>query len=382
MADDAAPMRKIDDATYGAPPESRGKRRLLRARRWFQLDANRLHVAGLLLVASFVVIVLVGEFAPVPVRSFLTNGISPGAVLVELLKTIVSVVVIVLSINQLVLSPGLGPVGDQRERYDQSVELRRRVEAHTGTVASPSSPALFLGVLVDAIVDQAARLEEVTADVGDPELRAKTGAFADDVTDDGTAVASRLSAGRFGEFEVVSAALRFSITERVRTLQAIRDSHGESAVGPVADRFDELEALLELFTIAREYFKTVYIREEYISLSESLLYTGLPAIVATYCAAQIYTPTIFPGSLLGVERRLLFVAGAVTVSLTPFVVLVAYVFRLTAMSRSTLFVGPFAARKRSRDASDHGGDAGADAERVGVDAGAGGEATPTGTDKD
>lgn len=113
-----------------------------------------------------------------------------------------------------------------------------------------------------------------------------------------------------------------------------------------------METLLKLFTVAREYLKTILIRSEYIGLSEALLYTGLPSIVITYSSAQLYEPTIFPGQLFGIDRQLLFVSGAVTVALMPLVVLIAYVFRLAALSRSTLFIGPFAAKPTTNDRPD------------------------------
>lgn len=351
MADDGAskPIRKVDDATYGTPPRHPVRRQLFRLKRWVLLDANRNTVAGAMLATTFAVIVLVGSYGPVPVRSFLVEGVSPGTILVELLKAIVSVVVIVLSINQLVLSPGLGPVGEQRERYEQSIDLRQEVEDHTGTRVSPESPALFLAVILDAIAEQATRIEETASDVGDPTFRARTNEFTTDVVGEAGEVSPLVASGRFGEFEVISAVLRFAISEKVRSLRDLRRVHEGALPDPVAEACDEMNDLLELFTIAREYLKTVYIREEYISLSEGLLYTGLPSILLTYLAAQLYMPTVFPGHVLGIEKQLLFVGGAVTIALTPFVLLVSYVFRLAAMSRSTLFVGPFDARRSETD---------------------------------
>ncbi|WP_227376247.1 hypothetical protein [Haladaptatus halobius] len=75
---DSVPIQMIDDATYGKPPVNQIGRRLTRAKRWFQLDANRWVVTGVLLSAIFLVIILVGSFGPVSVQSFLTEGISPG----------------------------------------------------------------------------------------------------------------------------------------------------------------------------------------------------------------------------------------------------------------------------------------------------------------
>ena len=359
MSDDGAskPVQKIDDATYGTPPHDPARRQLLKVKRWVLLDANRNTVAGLLLGASFTVIVLVGSFGPVPVQTFLTEGISPGTALVELLKSIVSVVVIVLSINQLVLSPGLGSVGDQRERFDQSIELRQQVEDHTGMNVSPVSPATFLSVLLDAIIDQTNHIDELTSRTDDQAVRERTNEFTNAVVGEARIVSTLLSSSHFGWFDVVSAVLRFAISEKVQSLRGIQQANDESLSEPVSEAFDEMNELLELFTVAREYLKTIYIREEFIRLSGALLYTGLPAILVTYCTAQIYTSSVFPGQIFGIEKQLLFVSGAVTIALAPFVLLISYGFRLASLSRSTLFIGPFDAREPGEDreeTSSHG----------------------------
>lgn len=354
MADDGAskPIQKLDDVTYGTPPRDPASRRLLEVKRWFVLNGNRNVVAGLLLAASFTVLVLVGTFGPVPVDTFLREGISPGAALVELLKSIVAVVVIILSINQLVLSPGLGSVGDQQERFEQSITLRERVEDHTGTTVSPISPASFLVVLLDAIIEQADRIDERAARTDDRGFEERTAAFTNTVRNQASSVRGLLASDHFGRFDVIAAVLRFTISEKVNTVRGLQQADDESLPEPLSEALDEMIELLELFTVAREYLKNIYIREEYISLSEALLYTGLPAILVTYITAQMYTPSIFPGQLFGFEKQLLFVSGAVTIALVPFVLLVSYVFRLAALSRSTLFIGPFDARETNEERGD------------------------------
>ena len=342
--DERVPIRRIDDATYGTPPASRRGRAIVRVKRWFQLDANRWAVTALLAVGTFLAIVLVGTYGPAPVESFLTAGISPGSILVELLKTIVSVVVIVLSINQLVLSPGLGPVGEQRNRFEGTIDLRERIESHTGARVVPTSPAHTLKLLVDALIDGAERLREVADESSDPEFAADVDDYADAVVDEASSVSRILRDSRFGRFDATSAALRIAISEKVRGIDELEARHGAALSKAEQAALDEMGDRLQLFAVGREYLKTVYVRSEYIELSEGLLYTGLPCIVVTYSAAQLYTPTLFRGEALGIDALLMFVAGAVTVSLLPLLLLIAYVFRLAAMSRSTLFIGPFAAR--------------------------------------
>lgn len=338
-SDDRRPAMKIGDATYGRPPSGRVRRLVLRVKRWFFLSANRWLVTALLLVGVFVTIVLTGAYGPVPVEVFLDAGISPGAALIELLKTIVTVLVIVLSINQLVLSPGLGPVGDQQERFDDEMDLRRQMESLTGVDVSPSSPGRFLQTVTGAMAEAAADLRDTAEGVEDADRREELIAYADAVEAEATYVSDRLKTDRFGLFEVTPTVLRFATSEKFRKLHRIEHTGDEVPTAP-ADRLDDL---LELFTVAREYMKTVYIRSEYINLSQGLLYVGLPSLVLTYVAAQMYSPGVFPGATLGVRNLLLFLAGAVTVSITSVALLVSYVLRLAAMSRSTLFLGPFAA---------------------------------------
>ncbi|WP_232685967.1 hypothetical protein [Halobacterium zhouii] len=341
--DDQRLAMKVGDATASRPPRGRASRLLTRVKRWILLTASRWLVTALLLVVTFAVIVAIGAYGPIPVRSFLTAGASPGAILVELMKAIVSIVVIVLSINQLVLSPGLGPVSDQQTRYDDSMELRRRMEALTGTDVSPSSPAAFLRVVVDEIARQADEVHDAAAGLDDATDRESVQTYAETVASEARAVSRQLSTDRFGMFEVTPTVLRFAISEKVRDLRGLQEDLDRAGGEDGIEALDRLYDLLELFTVSREYLKTVYIRSEYVNFSEALLYIGLPSLVATYVAAQMYSPDVFPGTTFGIETQLLFVALAVTVSISPFALLTAYVFRLAAMSRSTLFVGPFAA---------------------------------------
>lgn len=334
---------KIGDATAGRLPETRAGRQVVRVKRWFLLTASRWLVTALLLAFTFAVVVAVGLYGPVSVRAFLTDGVSPGSALVELMKAIISIVVIVLSINQLVLSPGLGPVSDQQERYDDSMELRERMESLTDTRVSPSSPAVFLGTITEAIANQADALGEEAASMADSELRDDAEEYAETVAQQARTVTRRLEENRFGVFEATPTVLRFAISEKVRGVRELEAALREADADVDFESIERLHELLGLFTVSREYLKTVYIRTEYINFSEALVYIGLPSLVATYSMAQLYSSSVFPGTTFGVETQLLFVAFAVTVGVTPFALLSAYVFRLAAMSRSTLFVGPFAA---------------------------------------
>jgi len=310
-------------------------------KRWFLVDANRWLVVGLLALATFGLTVLVGTFGPVSVQRFLAEGISPATALVELLKTIVSVTTIVLSINQLVLSPELGPVSDQRERLEDTMELRRRSEGLLDDTVSPLSPGQYLDDLVSALRDRA---ESLPTDVaGSPDLESDVTAFSRRLVADAENVNEKLRDAKFGDFEAVAAVMDFDTSGKIRRLRRIRKEYSEQLDDDEREALVETVNALELFVTARGYLKTTYIRTEFINFSRALLYVGLPSLLLAFWAAQMYDPTVFPGRTLGVENRLWFVSAAATTALLPFVTLISYISRLATVSQSTLFIGPFVA---------------------------------------
>ncbi|WP_135806098.1 hypothetical protein [Halorussus marinus] len=333
-------LTEISD-TIDRPDRGTLRAALFALKRWLLLDANRWTVVGLLTGSVFVLTVLVGTFGPVSAQRFLARGTSPGSVLVELMKTIVSVVTIVLSINQLALSPELGPVGDQRERLADTMELRRDSEDLLDRPTSPLAPGQYLDDLVSALREQGV---ELAASVdGSPELQSELASFARELAAEADGVNDELAEATFGEFEAVAAVMDLDTSGKIERLRRVRIEYDDKLGDDERAAIEEMVDTIELFVTARGFLKTTYVRTEYINFSRALLYVGLPTLFVTYLATQIYDPGVFPGATLGVENRLWFVAAATTVSLIPFATLVSYVGRLATVSQSTLFMGPFVA---------------------------------------
>ena len=323
-------------------------RLLGRVGRWFLFDGNRWWVVALLTGVIFVATVLVGTFGPVSAQRFLSEGVSPANALVELLKSIVSIVTIVLSINQLVISPQLGPVGDQREAFEDTMTLRKEVERRTDVAVAPVAPSEFVRTLLVSVGDQAAAVRERAGETGEP--RDEAVRFVDDLRRETDTTLDRLDGAEFRRFEMVPATMGMDVSGRIQEARRLADEASE------AERAALMETVrrLELFATARAYLKTAYIRSVYVSFSQALLFIGFPALLTAFYASQIYDPSVFPGETFGVENRLWFVSGAVTVTLLPFTVLISYVSRLATLSQSTVFVGPFVAggRDRPRESGD------------------------------
>jgi uncharacterized membrane protein len=340
---------QISDAIYKGGGDGSVRNVVRRLEQWFLLTANRWLVVGLLLAGIFTSIVLVGAFGPVSVRQFVVAGVSSGTTLVELLKTIVSVVTIVLSINSLVLSPQLGPVDNQREILNDAMSLRENAEDILDAAVAPSSPGKFLQALAAAVGMQARVFENASDEDGKP--REELRQYAENVTGDANRVATALQGEQFGKFEALPVVMNFNTSGKIRGARRIRREHSETLSDIDHEALEELVDTLELFVTARAYLKTIYIRSEFINFSRALLYTGLPSLLLSFLAIQIYGPGVFPGTTFGVANQLWFVSGAVTVTLVPVTVLISYTGRLATLAQSTLFLAPFVAGEEESDDS-------------------------------
>lgn len=352
---DSNGLTDITDTTSNLLLDNPIGRAVARVARWVLFAGDRWVVTAGLTSAVFVLTLLVGLFGPVSVRSFLGRGVSPAQALLELLKGIVTIVTIVLSVNQLVLSPELGPASAQQESLEDALDLRKATERRLYSEVSPMSPGPFLRAVADVVAEDATRLRELVddRDPSDGDILA----FADETLDDAESTSAELSDARYREFEVVPAAMRFATSGKITTARRLRGAHADALSESQREALDEFVERLKLFATARAYFKTTYIRSEYISFSQALLLLGLPCLLGSFYATQIYHPGVFPGETLGVDNGLWFVSAAVTVTLVPFTVLIAYVSRLATVSQSMLFIGPFTVGRDGSD--DESGNAGA-----------------------
>jgi hypothetical protein len=237
----------------------------------------------------------------------------------------------VLTLNQVVLSQELGAAGDQRERMEGALAFREEVAALLDEPAAPAEPSAFLRALLEATADRARALEGEYDDA-DRLVRA--------VTEDADRAARQLEGASFGTFDVLSAVLDFNYS---RKLYEARRLEARETSEPMA----ELSEALELFGPAREHFKTLYVQSELIALSRAVSAAALPALVVAVSVLTLVDPAAV-GVRAGVDLLAVVVAGGVTVSLAPFLVLLAYVVRIATVTGRTLSIGPFVLRETDR----------------------------------
>jgi len=325
-----------------------------RRKLWFLLEADRWLVTAFLLSVVFVTLTVAGYLLPVAESSLLDTD-SVDTLFQGLLTATITGVTLVLTLNQLVLSQELGSVSDQRERMEGALEFRGDAADVIDAPVSPSRPSEFLRALIQ---ESGRSAENLRDSVGEEE-----GSLGDDVeslTKDLIENAERVSEGldgaQFGDFDVVSSALNFNYSRKIFAARRIRQRYGDSLNQESKDEVEHLVELLKRFGIAREHFKTLYFQWSLIDLSRRILVASVPALLVSAAMVLFFDSTAYTESLGG-EGLVLFVVAAVTVSVSPFMILLAYVLRIATVTKHTLSIGPFILRKEddvdevSRDGS-------------------------------
>ncbi|NHN58810.1 MULTISPECIES: hypothetical protein [Halorussus] len=306
---------------------------------WLLVEGNRLVIAGGVLGGVLAALLAV-EWA----YGFVTvRAASPIYFLFSSLLTgDLTLVTVVLSINQLVLSRELGAPGTLSERLQGAVDYRDEVAESTGASVTPKTPARFLRYLHGEVESRTHRVEEAAADVTDDSLRERLDELTASLFDDVALVNRTLEADE-GIFTVVSATIATNHADQLRTIAGVRADCADSLSEDLDDLLEGLETQLLQIDVARNYFKTVYVQKELAYLSRVLLYVGVPAIVASGLALVFYN-AVGPAS---VPSAVVYAVVAVTFTLgfAPLAVLFAFVLRLAWVAQRTASVAPFASER-------------------------------------
>jgi hypothetical protein len=312
-------------------------------RSWVLLEGNRWVLTGLVLASFFVVLVLLGTTAAVPLRTAMAGKDPIETAFQALTTAIVTGVTIVVTINQLVLSQELGALGDQRERMDGAMEFREDVETLLDRQITPADPAAFLELLLEGATERAMTLRDEAPVDTDRAERDRLNRYVDRFEASANLVERRLEHARFGTFAVVHAALGFDYSAHLYEARRLRNEHQTELSREMRSAFDELVGLLELFGSAREHFKTLYFQWELINVSRVVSYAAIPALLVTIGMVLFADmPGSVRGTTLSVANVVWVTSGAVTVALTPFILLLSHMLRIATVAKRTLAIGPFA----------------------------------------
>nr|WP_309221747.1 hypothetical protein [Halorussus sp. MSC15.2] len=320
-----------------------------RVKLWLLLEANRWSVAGVLLAGLFLALVALGVLDPSPLQRSVAVSDPTETLFQAYVTAIVTGVTLVVTLNQLVLSQELGPVGDQRNRMQGAMEFREDVEDVLDAPVTPPEPSAFMKRLVEETRSRATALRDDVADSPDADLRDQTAEFVGELQTNADAVSDRLADAEFGSYDVLSAVLDFNYSWKIFRTRSLRNRHADSLTDDAEASFEDLEEVLRFFAPAREHFKTLYFQWELVDLSRGMLYSAVPALVVASSMIIYYDARAVPGATLGVSNDVLLTSLAVTVSAVPFMLLLSYILRIATVAKRTLAIGPFVLREVDQD---------------------------------
>lgn len=314
--------------------------------KWFLLDASRRTVTLLLTVACFAVLTAFGTL-DLPLVEVFSDADTIETLFQTLIGVLITGMTLVVSINQLVLSQEFGSLGRQSERMDRSMTFRKESEREFQWTGPPE-PDRFLETLVNTSVDRAEALREAVDGNPDRMLRERVDQLVDRIADSADGITDELADAQFGEFTIMRAAIAYNYSWKIYVIRRVYWEHQDSLDDDEREAFDDLVDILELFGPAEEFFKAHYLQWELVNLSRRILFTGIPALIASIVASIYLKPELISGSLFGVPVLVWLVNVGVTFALVPFFVFSAYVFRTATIAKQSGAIGPFVLHESER----------------------------------
>ncbi|WP_255170337.1 hypothetical protein [Natrononativus amylolyticus] len=315
---------------------------LSRSQDWILVKADRLFVAAVISVATFFLFLGLGELG---VISFV-NDDSITRLAGGMIAGTFSLVTLVVSINQLILSREFTAAGEAREQLEGVLSFREEVAEVSSVPASPASPTRLLELLVAAIYDRATDLEEVAED-HDDDVREVIQQYVEDVTESTEHIDRVLKESTFGTFSTVSATISYDESWHLYVAEHLRERHSDELSEEAHESLENLIEAFKMLDIAREHFKTTYLQRELTRFSQLTIYCGVPAILAAMLIGFVYGDITGPS--ISVVYLPFVVSGLIAVVVSPLALLTAFILRTATLTRRTASTGPMVPQKNPEE---------------------------------
>ncbi|WP_226040650.1 hypothetical protein [Natrinema sp. DC36] len=310
-----------------------------RFREWFLVEGNRLTVAATVLIAIFVLLVGLYELGVIT----FVNPNSVTRVASGMIAGTFSLVTLVVSVNQLILSQEFSAAGKARKRLDGVIEFRQAVADDAAVPATPASPTRVLELIVESIHHDAVGLADAVATHDDEELRETVVRYTNSVQERTDRIEDRIGDSKFDTFSAVSAAITYDESWHLYVGTHLRGEYTDSLSPAAMEQLDDLIESLELFHVAREQFKTTYLQQELTRFSQLTVYCGVPSILSAILIGFLYADVTGPSVSAVVLPYV--VSALILITLSPLALLVSYILRTATITRRTASVGPMVPQK-------------------------------------
>jgi hypothetical protein len=140
--------------------------------------------------------------------------------------------------------------------------------------------------------------------------------------------------------------LTTNYARQINTLRRTKRDRESALPDSVEASIDRLIDRLQSVDVARQYFKTVYFKQELSSFSRVLLVTGLPA--EGVAIVSLLWMSVGSGDPAAVSNLRLLVPVTITIALTPLAVLASFIVRTATVNRRTAATIPFTAPEQEK----------------------------------
>ncbi|QLD89551.1 hypothetical protein HWV07_11115 [Natronomonas salina] len=295
--------------------------------RWVLLSGNRFSVAtGVLFIMTMVVLI------PLILRFAIRNLTPPIYIASALIGGNITLITLVVAINQVILSQELESPGSLREEVGQTADYR---QAALDQPAPPTDPGDFLEQLLQQTHDRARSLAELLPDSTDePGTH-----LIDELPEECAQISDQLGTASDKIASVIVPLLGIEYATHIQECHQLESAYDEGEHEQLHATLDALSADLKNLDIARQYFTTAFMKEELAKLSRSLLYVGVVAVslpvalliyLASFSTAAAPMPAIFVFTLV-----------VVVVGFIPLALLIAFILRVATVAQNIASITPF-----------------------------------------
>lgn len=291
------------------------------------IDGNRLFIGGLLTAGIFLLLLMLAEL---DVIAFV-NDDSITRMAGGMIAGTFSLITLVVSINQLILSREFTSAAESRDHLDGILSFRTDVANYTDNPTSPAAPSTLLAVIAAEIRDNADRLNDTVDDEA-------IAGYSHDISRETARLARELESAEFGTFRALSPTIGFDVGRYLYVGRHLRETSAEATSSAAISSLEDILTGLEMFAVAREYLKTNYLQREVTRFSQLTILTGIPAVLAAIGIGLIYAD--FGGATIATVYLPVVTSALIAIVVTPLGLLTSYILRTATVTRRTASLGP------------------------------------------
>lgn len=251
-----------------------------------------------------------------------------------------TLIAIVTSLGQFVLSRRLESPGEIRRKINENIAYREDVSGTVGVDVTPVTPDGFFRILYQNVTEELTTIERRFSEGRTKQAREELRELVDGLTEHAEFVVGLLDRPSAGLKHALFTSLSADYEQYAHRTWHLQTDHSGEFTERLEDPLAQLIETIEHIEVASRAFKTVFIESEVAELARYLLYVGLPVQILAVLVMLLYTasgtqPTVTQ------ETLQVLIPGVIVGGFTPFLLLCSYVVRLTVVARRTADNFPF-----------------------------------------